>query len=332
MSQDTDDWRPSATLDVLKLRAAFMGRLRRFFAEKGILEVETPLLSRAGTTDPQIHSFETRYVGPDAPRGGALYLATSPEFAMKRLLAAGSGPIYQVCKAFRQGESGLLHNPEFTLLEWYRPGFEHFQLMDELAALLQWLAGESSLHQPVERVTYAELFQRELGIDPHRAGTEQLARRAADFSALTAISGLSRDGWLDLLMSHVIQPELGRERPIFVYDYPASQAALARIRPSQAGEPAVAERFELFYRGVELANGFHELTDAAEQAERFAQDVRQRVSENLPEMPVDRHLIAALQAGMPTCAGVAVGLDRLFMVLHDRERLSEVVAFPLSRA
>ena len=309
-----------------------MGRLRRFFADKGVLEVETPLLSAAGTTDPQIHSFETRYQGPGAAQGRLLYLATSPEFAMKRLLAAGSGPIYQVCKAFRQGEAGRLHNPEFTLLEWYRPGFDHFRLMDEVEALVTELADGRLPDTAAERVSYAELFQHHLGLDPHTADSEALARCAADLPALAGMTGLDRDGWLDLLMSHVIQPRLGQGRLTFVYHYPASQAALARIHQSAADVPAVAERFELFYRGVELANGFHELTDAAEQGARFKRDQTQRQVQGLPPRPVDQHLLAALDAGLPPCAGVALGLDRLLLVFNGLTQLPDIIAFPFERA
>ncbi len=308
-----------------------MGRLRCFFARKGVLEVETPLLSAAGTTDPQIHSFETRYAGPGVARGRPLYLATSPEFAMKRLLAAGSGPIFQICKAFRQGEAGRLHNPEFTLLEWYRPGFDHFQLMDEVEALVTELAAGRLPAETAERMTYAELFWRHFGLEPHTASAETLARCAADFPALAGISGLDRDGWLDLLMSHVIQPCLGQESLTFVYHYPASQAALARISQSTADSPAVAERFELFYQGVELANGFHELTDAGEQRARFELDLRRRRARNLPAVPVDERLLAALEE-IPPCAGVALGLDRLLLVFNGLTRLSDVIAFPFVRA
>ena len=309
-----------------------MDRLRRFFADRGVLEVETPLLSRAGTTDPQIQSFHTRYTGPGAAHGRELYLATSPEFAMKRLLAAGSGPIYQVCKAFRQGESGALHNPEFTLLEWYRPGFDHFRLMDEVEALLVALADGRLREGDAERVSYAELFRRHLGLDPHQAGEAELARCAADFPALAGVGGLDRDGWLDLLMSHVIQPRLGLDRPVFVYHYPASQAALARVRPATGDRPAVAERFELFLGGVELANGFHELTDAAEQRRRFEGDARRRRALGLPPVPMDENLLAALQAGLPPCAGVALGVDRLLMTINGMTKLTEIIAFPIDRA
>ena len=325
-----DDWRPGATLDALRQRAALLARLRRFFADRGVLEVETPLLSRAGSTDPQISSFRTRYTGPGAPQGRELYLASSPEFAMKRLLAAGSGPIFQICKAFRQGEAGRLHNPEFTMLEWYRPGFDHFRLMDEVEALLAEVADGRLGREGVERVSYGELFERHLGLDPHRANDELLARRAADFPALAGIGTLPRDGWLDLLMSHVIQPQL--IRPTFVYHYPASQAALARIRPPAGGEPAVAERFELFYRGVELANGFHELVDAGEQRARFVRERRRRQALGLPPVAMDEHLLAALRAGLPPCAGVAMGVDRLLMQINDAASLADIMAFTIDRA
>ena len=332
MSHQDVDWQPGTTLDALKQRAALMSRLRCFFAEKDVLEVETPLLSAAGTTDPQIHSFETRYEGPGAAQGRPLYLATSPEFAMKRLLAAGSGPIYQICKAFRQGEAGRLHNPEFTLLEWYRPGFDHFQLMDEVEALVIELADGRLPDVSAKRMTYAELFQQHLGLDPHTASVETLAQCAAGFPALAGISGLDHDGWLDLLMSHVIQPRLGQGCLTFVYHYPASQAALARISQSTADVPAIAERFELFYQGVELANGFHELTDAREQRARFEQDLSQRRVQGLPLIPMDERLLAALGEGMPPCAGVALGLDRLLLVFNSQTRLSDVISFPFVRA
>ena len=309
-----------------------MSRLRCFFAEKDVLEVETPLLSAAGTTDPQIHSFETRYEGPGAAQGRPLYLTTSPEFAMKRLLAAGSGPIYQICKAFRQGEAGRLHNPEFTLLEWYRPGFDHFQLMDEVEALVTELADGRLPDVSAKRMTYAELFQQHLGLNPHTASTEALAQCAEGFPALAGISGLDRDGWLDLLMSHVIQPCLGLGGLTFVYHYPASQAALARINQSPADVSAIAERFELFYQGVELANGFHELTDAREQRARFEQDLAHRRVQALPPIPIDERLLTALGEGLPPCAGVALGLDRLLLVFNGLTRLSDVISFPFSRA
>lgn len=314
-----------------------LARLRRYFADNGVLEVDTPLLARGGVTDPHIPSFAiaANYVGANKAGEARRYLNTSPEFAMKRLLAAGSGPIYQVCKAFRQGEQGRLHNPEFTLLEWYRPGFDHHQLMDEVATLVEILAeGCQSLRSgqrgQEQRLTYGECFQTWLGIDPYTAEAPQL-QACAQEQELGPIAGLDdgdKDAWLDLLMSHCIQPHLGRGCLTFVYDYPASQAALAQVRP---GAPAVAERFELFMEGVELANGFHELQDAQEQRARFEAELKQRQAQGLEPVAIDEYLLAALAAGLPDCAGVALGLDRLQMVLKGADQLQEVMAFPFDR-
>jgi lysyl-tRNA synthetase class 2 len=317
-------WRPTASAEALRLRAELLARLRGYFDAAGVLEVETPLLASGGVTDPNIPSFSLEH------RGTTHYLNTSPEFAMKRLLAAGSGPIYQVCKAFRAGEEGSLHNPEFTLLEWYRPGFDHHRLMDEVAELVTALAVGLREFGPVERLTYGECFQRFLDIDAHRATASELKACAEQqgLGALPALAADDRDGWLDLLMSLCVQPRLGQGCLSFVYDYPASQAALARIRP---GAPEVAERFELFIDGVELANGFHELQDAAQQRARFEADLEHRQAEGLEEVMVDEYLLAALESGLPDCAGVALGLDRLLLVLMRAQRLDEVLTFPFDR-
>jgi len=298
--------------------------VRRFFARRGVMEVETPLLSAATVTDPHLASLETRYAGPGAPDGGRLFLQTSPEFAMKRLLAAGCGPIYQIGKAFRDGEAGGRHNPEFTLLEWYRPGFDHHALMDEVEALLAEVLATAA----AERCTYATLFEERLGVDPHAASAEALAA-AARSAGLDPALGLDREGLLHLLMALALEPSLGRGRPTFVYDFPASQAALARVRP---GPPPVAERFEAFVEGVELANGFNELGDPAEQRRRFAADLARRRELGLPEVPIDERLLEALAAGLPSCAGVALGVDRLVMLAAGASRLDEVLAFPIGRA
>jgi len=324
-----DLWRPTTSRAALELRAESLARIRGFFTARGVLEVDTPLLSAAATTDPQLESFQTRLVGPGVPEGRALYLNTSPEFAMKRLLAAGSGPIYQVCKAFRQGEIGRLHNPEFTLLEWYRPGFDHFRLMDEVAELVTTLAqGRLPLDTP-ERLDYGQLFRDCLGIDPHTATVMELRDCAVRRISIDAAMDLDRDGWLDLLMSHCVQPQLGKGRLSFVYHYPASQAALARVRP---GEPALAERFEAFLNGVELANGFHELADSCLQRARFEADLECRRLRGLEQVPFDECLLAALAQGLPDCAGVALGLDRLLLALGDGKNLAEVLSFPIERA
>ena len=324
----TDAWRPSASLDIIKARAELLARIRTFFSQTGVMEVETPACSHFGVTDPAIESFTTRYLGPGAAQGEVLYLHSSPEFPMKRLLAAGSGPIYQICRVFRGGELGARHNPEFTLLEWYRPGFDHLDLMDEVAELVNSLLPE---RLEVERLTYGEAFLQCLAIDPHSAGLDEL-RHCAIENGIAGAEGLALeqlDGWLDLLLSHIIEPRLGNGRLTFLHDYPASQAALSRIR---AGDPAVAERFELYLNGMEIANGFHELTDAAEQQKRFEQDNAMRVSRGLTTISMDAHLLRALEAGLPDCAGVALGIDRLLMYLTRTKDIREVLAFSYDRA
>jgi lysyl-tRNA synthetase class 2 len=324
----SSDWRPSASLEMLRARADLLARIRDFFRQAGVLEVETPACSRFGITDPAIESFTTRYTGPGAAQGGQRYLHTSPEFPMKRLLAAGSGPIYQLCRVFRNGELGSRHNPEFTLLEWYRPGFDHHRLMDEVACLIQALTQQD---MSVERLSYGEAFERHLQIEPHRATVEQLRACAIDHQIAGAEDLLleARDSWLDLLLSHLIEPHLGSQGMTFLYDYPATQAALSRVRP---GDPPVAERFEFYLSGMEIANGFHELVDAGEQRRRFLDDNRRRESMGLPTVPPDEHLLAALEAGMPASAGVALGIDRLLMVLTGSRHIRETLAFDAGRA
>lgn len=344
----TQDWKPAAALETLRLRAGLLERIRAFFSDRGVLEVETPCLSAAATPDPALLSLATHYTGPGAPHGQALYLHTSPEFAMKRLLAAGLGSIYQICKVFRDGESGRLHNPEFTLLEWYRVGFDHYRLMDELAELVgEALAGLLSA-LPVEKLSYRDAFLRHCRLDPHAATVDEFAARARelDIHAPSTLGVDDPDGWRHLLLSHAIEPHLGRGRLTFLYDYPASQAALARLRP---GNPPLAERFELYLNGVELANGFHELGDVAEQRRRFERDLKRREAMGLPPVPVDQRLLAAMRRdaqvlrttghreqppaqGLPDCAGVALGLDRLVMIAAGKQALGEVLAFPFDRA
>lgn len=312
---------------MLRARAQLLAAIRKFFQDHGVMEVETPVCSTHATTDPVLNSFSTQYTGPGAPQGQDLFLHTSPEFPMKRLLASGSGPIYQICKAFRDGESGRRHNPEFTLLEWYRPGYDHLQLMDEVVELINTMLQEPL---PVEKISYAELFQRHLGVNPHQSGSSELRQvaMAHDIPGIEQLN-LPKDGWLDLLLTHYIEPKLGRNCLCFVYDYPATQASLARIRP---GSPPLAERFELYMDGIELANGFHELTSAPEQRERFMQDLEQRRTDGTREVPMDDLLLAALDAGLPDCAGVALGIDRLLMRLTGAEHIQDVLAFPLERA
>jgi lysyl-tRNA synthetase class 2 len=324
MAGDGSDWRPTASIENLRLRADVLAKTRAFFADRGVLEVETPLLAAAPVTDLHLHALRCRYQGPGAADGRVLYLQTSPEFAMKRLLAADSGPIYQICKAARNGETGRRHNPEFTILEWYRPGWDHHRLMDEVDELLTAILGT----RPGERLTYQVAFERYAGIDPHAASDEALRRRV-EALGMEDTGGLRRDDLLDLILTHVIEPRLGHCQPSFIHDYPASQAALARIRK---GGPPLAERFEVFSEGVELANGYHELTDPDEQRRRFVSDLAARRVADLAEVPIDERFLAALEHGLPSCAGVAFGIDRLLMVKTGTREIGEVLAFPVDRA
>jgi len=321
-----EDWRPGADLDALRARAAMLADLRRYFAEAGVLEVETPLAGSTAGTDPALEPLSARYTGPVHPQGVDLYLQTSPEFGMKRLLAAGSGPIYQICKAFRNGEAGRLHNPEFSLLEWYRPGFDLAQLMDELAGLVRMALLQPDLGSV--QTSYADLFASMLGVDVFASSVEQLRAVAVNHHVLGADGlDLDLDGWLDLLMSHLIQPKLGHDGLCFVSDYPASQAALARVNPDGRS----AARMELFYQGVELANGFQELLDADEQARRFEAENCVRRSRGQRPIKVDRLLLGAMQDGLPDCSGVAVGLDRLLMLRLGENEIDRVLSFSLQR-
>jgi lysyl-tRNA synthetase class 2 len=319
-----EDWRPTATPAALRQRAALLARTREFFAERGVLEVETPALSGAGVSDPQIESLVTRLGGMPRP----LYLHTSPEFPMKRLLAAGSGDIYQLCRVFRDGERGRWHNPEFTLLEWYRLGFDDAALMSEVEALTARLLAPQRRLEPAERLTYAEALRRHAGVDAHGATGRDL-ERAAVAHGIDCKADLDRDGMLDLLMGLVVGPKLGREQPCFICDYPASQASLARLKP---GLPPVAARFEFYLDGIELANGFHELSDAGEQRDRFTRDLAVRRARGQAQPPLDERLLAALEVGIPDCAGVALGFDRLIAIAVGAVRLSQAIAFPIDNA
>ena len=314
-------WRPRGDRARWERRARLVARVRDFLAARGVLEVETPLLGARGAMDPAIESFST--VG----RGGRVrWLQTSPEYAMKRLLAAGSGPIFQIARAFRAGEAGPRHNPEFTLLEWYRPGYDHHRLMDEVGELVVAALG----CETPRRVAYAHAFRELAGVDVDRAPGEALRERARKAGASDGTAAeLDRDACLDLLLTHCVQPglsELAGSRAVFVHDYPASQAALARVGVVGKGERA--ERFELFVDGIELANGYHELTDASEQRRRFETEAARRRDTGLPAMEIDERLISALAHGLPACAGVALGLDRLVMLALDLERIEDAIAFP----
>jgi lysyl-tRNA synthetase class 2 len=314
-----ETWRPTASSSLLRARARLLGDIRNFFKQRDVLEVETPLLSAAGNPDPQIQSVVTT--------DGAL-LRTSPEFALKRLLAGGSGDIYELGRVFRAGESGHAHNPEFTLLEWYREGFTYLDLMDEVAALVRHCGRGSFDGWQVARLSYRDWFADTLGLDPFTAGVEVLAAMAEQHD-VSANGPLERRQWLDLLTGLVLQPALPERQLTFVYDYPADQAALARVRRDQ---PPVAERFELYLGRAELANGYQELTDAAEQRRRFEADNEMRTQRGQEPYPVDHNLVAALAHGLPDCAGVALGVDRLLMALSGVDDISDVIAFPAPRA
>ncbi|ARD40127.1 elongation factor P--(R)-beta-lysine ligase [Edwardsiella ictaluri] len=323
---DMASWQPSAPVANLLKRASILSTIRRFFSDRGVLEVDTPSMSQATVTDVHLVPFQTHFVGPGVAQGMMLYLMTSPEYHMKRLLAAGSGPIYQLCRSFRNEESGRYHNPEFTMLEWYRPHYDMYRLMNEVDDLLQQvLECESS-----ETLSYQQAFIRHLDVDPLSADKTQLREVAAKLDlSNVADNEEDRDTLLQLLFAFGVEPHIGKERPVFVYHFPASQASLAQISTE---DHRVAERFEVYYRGVELANGFHELTDAAEQRQRFEQDNRKRAAAGLPQQPIDEHLLAALEHGMPDSSGVALGVDRLIMLALSAERLSEVIAFSVDRA
>jgi lysyl-tRNA synthetase class 2 len=316
-------WRPTATFNALQRRAAMLAAAREFFAGRRVLEVETPILSGAAVSDPQIESLATRVAGMAARS----YLCTSPEYAMKRLLAAGSGDIYQICKVFRDAERGRWHNPEFTLIEWYRLGYDDAALMTEVEALVGCLLAPRRL-EPAERLSYSAALQRHAGVDAHAASDGDLAESARRHGVVCDAE-LDRDAKLDLLMGLVVGPRLGLDRPCFICDYPASQAALARLKP---GLPPVAARFELYLNGVELANGFHELVNAGEQRARFGQDLALRRARGRTESPLDEHLLAALAAGMPDCAGVALGFDRLVAIALGAAQLADAMAFTIDNA
>jgi elongation factor P--(R)-beta-lysine ligase len=326
---DASDWRPTASREMLRLRAALLARSRGFFAARGVLEVDTPIVVNAPVTDVHIHSarvlLEAAGAGTAAPR--PYFLHTSPEYAMKRLLAAGAGDIYQICHVVRALERGRLHNAEFTLIEWYRSGFSLAALMSEVEALVRELLGGSRAAAAAERVSYREAFLRALALDPFTAPLGQLAEHARQAGYEGAAT--DRDELLELLMGTVVGPQLGRGGLTFVHAYPASQAALARLDPS---DPRAAQRFELYCDGIELANGFHELTAAREQRERFERDVADRRRLRLPAAALDERLLAALEAGLPDCCGVALGFDRTLMLAAGTERIDAVLPFPIERA
>lgn len=322
----SDDWRPTASIETLRERARLLARVRAFFAERDVLEVETPVLGHGGSTDPHLASLSLTATTPQGRE--RLWLQTSPEFHMKRLLAAGSGPIFQLARSFRDGEVGRRHNLEFTMLEWYRPGFSLSALIDETQALIRHVLGRDP--GPCRQRRYRELFRDALDLDPFTSPLAALRARAETVGKLS-MRDADRDGCLDLLMSLAIEPELGQGGIDVVVDYPASQAALARKHRDPEDGMAVAARFEVYWQGVELANGYDELTDAEEQAARFVEDNRERQRLGRGEVEADVRLLAALEAGMPAGSGVALGMDRLIQLALGKTSVAEVMAFATPR-
>lgn len=320
-------WQPSASFAALRLRARLNATLRAFFDARGVVEVETPVMSMAGNTDPNIASFHLQFSGrtDGAPR--TRWLRTSPEYPLKRLLAAGFGDCYELGRVFRDGEAGGRHNPEFTMLEWYRLGWNHMRLIDETAELVQAALALVGRTAALQRVDYHALYRDRLGIDPATAPIDEL--RAALGEVVIDPSGLGRDDWLDLLMTHRLQPSFPSDQLLAVYDYPASQCALARVRHEA---PPVAERFELYLGPLELANGYHELADATEQGARFDRDLQVRRERGDLQPPRDERLLQALASGFPACAGVALGVDRLMMAMLGSGHIADVLAFDFPRA
>ncbi|MFM8285803.1 MAG: EF-P lysine aminoacylase EpmA [Planctomycetaceae bacterium] len=327
------DCRPRATLATLQLRARLMALARAFFDARGYFEVDVPLLSADRVIDPHLQPFAVLPAESASARTDARYLQTSVEFGMKRLLAAGARQIYQLSHVFRADERGPRHNPEFTMLEWYATGTDHrdqMRLTEELVCAL--FAGASlTLSAPFQVSTYREIFEQHAGINPFTATSQDLVNvaRQHELAVPESLPAADRDGWLNLLLAFVIEPELGRNRPEFVVDYPPSQAALAQIRP---GGTPVAERFELYFRGIELCNGYHELTDAVELRRRIEVESVRRAEEGLPALPASSRLLEAMEAGLPPCSGNALGFDRVVWQISGLPELADVLPFDWERA
>ncbi len=332
-----NDWRPSASFELLQLRATLVRSIRSFFEKNKLLEVDTPTLSASTVPDPFIESFQTHYLSTmQVLENNQFFLHTSPEFPMKRLLAAGSGSIFQISKVFRQGESGQKHNPEFTLLEWYRDAWDHQQLMREVEQLLTLLISPYRSLGKTRYLSYQEVFMEKLDINPHKVHKKALIACTERFGLANVLDkNEHRDRFLDLLFSHIIEPELGWDKQenkpclCFLYHYPASQASLAKTAVHDG--QLVAERFEVFIDRLEIGNGFHELNNASEQRKRFEHDNQLRKQAGLKIIPMDEHFLRAVDQ-LPHCAGVAIGIERLLMVISQATHINEVLSFPIERA
>jgi lysyl-tRNA synthetase class 2 len=318
------NWKPTASVAVLKQRAQMLADIRTFFKLREVLEVETPALSQAANSDPYIESFSLD--------NGQRFLQTSPEYAMKRLLAAGCGDIYQICKVWREEEAGSHHNPEFTLLEYYRVGFNYRQLMAEVEELLMSLLG---LQKKAKYYSYQQLFIELLQLNPHKAQHSELidcARQHIPQLEIGAEASWQKQDLLDVLLTHCLEPYFAKDQLIFLYDYPVTQSALATVRAATQTEVAVAERFEVYLGAVELANGYQELIDADKNAQVLETELVQRQLQGQKQLPKDRYFLQAMEIGMPAASGVAIGLDRLLMCATGQNKIQQVISFAWDRA
>lgn len=323
------EWQPSSSLEYLQLRANTLSAIRAFFAQRNVLEVETPVLASAIGTDPQLDFFTTDFCFGAEPQ--RLYLQTSPEFAMKRLLASGSGSIYQICKAFRNGEAGRFHNPEFTLLEWYREGFNLNQLMQEIIDLMIYLFKPYKTLDKITRISYQEVFARYTGLDALNFSRQKYVA-CAEYNNLPEAELICQQDhslWLDFLFTHLVQPQFSKHELLLVYGYPACQSSLARINKDNS---LITDRVEMFINSVELGNGYYELLDSVELERRFDSEIKYRQTHNLPSVVKDQRLLSAMKHGLPDCSGMAIGLDRVIMLLAECSSIEDVLSFPITRA
>lgn len=310
-------WEPTASIQTLQNRARIIKQIRAFFDDLNVIEVETPLLGRYGVTDPFIDNIQA------SCQERTRYLQTSPEYHMKRLLCAGMPSLFQITKAFRDEPQGAVHNPEFTMLEWYRLGMDYHTLMHEVASLLHHVLPQAI---PTKHYTYQEVFLSKLGLCPFETTLERLSHFSEERGIQITGNMQSKEDWLSLFMTHLIEPSLADEGIVFIYDFPSTQASLSVV------EGAIAKRFECYVYGIELANGFQELQDPHLQSQRFDSDNVQRAEAGLTVREKDHYLLDALSSGLPSCSGVALGIDRLIMLALNKQKISNVIAFDSDNA